>query len=171
MKCPKCGYTRTMGESAPEWQCPSCGVAYAKVNAPSARPGSGATAAASGSGGKLVLIGIALLVIVAGYSMIVTSRDAATTAQAGAYEGASIVMYSLTTCGFCNQKRAELHARGVPFVEYFVDNDMAKRNELFEKLRAAGHSGGVGTPTFEVNGRMLPNNPSLDSILRLAQRS
>jgi len=146
-------------------------VAYAKVNAPSARPRSGATATESGSGAKLVLIGIALLAVVAGYAMIVPPRDAATTAQAGTYEGASIVMYSLTTCGYCNQKRAELRARGVPFVEYFVDKDMARRNELFDKLRAAGHSGGVGTPTFEVNGRMLPNNPSLDSLLRYAQRS
>ena len=29
--CPKCGYTRKASDSAvPDWQCPSCGVAYAK---------------------------------------------------------------------------------------------------------------------------------------------
>jgi glutaredoxin len=171
MKCPKCGYARRMGESAPEWQCPSCGVAYAKASAASARAERNAPAMESGSGGKIVLAGIALFLVVVGYAFIAPSRDAATlsrsdSSQAGAYEGASIVMYSLTTCGYCNQKRAELRARGIPFVEYFVDNDEARRNELFEKLRAVGHTGGVGTPTFEVNGKMLPNNPSIETIIR-----
>jgi len=29
--CPKCGYSRKPEDTAPEWQCPECGVAYAKV--------------------------------------------------------------------------------------------------------------------------------------------
>lgn len=28
--CPKCNYERKEIESAPEWQCPSCGIAYIK---------------------------------------------------------------------------------------------------------------------------------------------
>ena len=31
--CPKCGYVRTANEVAPEWQCPSCGIAYNKYQA------------------------------------------------------------------------------------------------------------------------------------------
>jgi len=114
---------------------------------------------------------MALLLAVVGYGFIGPSRETATAPQAGTYEGARIVMYSMTTCGYCNLKRAELQARGIPFVEYFVDKDAVRRDELFEKLRAVGHAGGVGTPTFEVNGKMLPNNPPLDTILRHAQRS
>ena len=34
--CPKCGYARTASETAPAWQCPSCGVAYNKVALPAA---------------------------------------------------------------------------------------------------------------------------------------
>ncbi len=30
-KCPKCGYVRKNEEAAPEWQCPSCQVVYAKA--------------------------------------------------------------------------------------------------------------------------------------------
>lgn len=30
-KCPKCGYVRQPTDDAPDWQCPSCGVAYVKV--------------------------------------------------------------------------------------------------------------------------------------------
>jgi hypothetical protein len=31
--CPKCGYVRKPAETAPDWQCPSCGIAYAKYHA------------------------------------------------------------------------------------------------------------------------------------------
>jgi uncharacterized membrane protein YhaH (DUF805 family)/ribosomal protein L37AE/L43A len=34
--CPKCQYKRTAADQCPEWQCPSCGVAYSKAAAPSA---------------------------------------------------------------------------------------------------------------------------------------
>lgn len=33
--CPRCGYTRQPSDLAPEWQCPTCGVAYAKADRPS----------------------------------------------------------------------------------------------------------------------------------------
>lgn len=31
MKCPKCAYERQAADVAPDWQCPSCKVAYIKV--------------------------------------------------------------------------------------------------------------------------------------------
>lgn len=31
MKCPKCSYERQPADDAPDWQCPACKVAYAKV--------------------------------------------------------------------------------------------------------------------------------------------
>jgi hypothetical protein len=34
MKCPKCAYVRLATDVAPEWQCPSCEVAYAKARGP-----------------------------------------------------------------------------------------------------------------------------------------
>lgn len=30
MKCPKCGYVRETGEKVPDYECPNCGVIYAK---------------------------------------------------------------------------------------------------------------------------------------------
>jgi hypothetical protein len=32
--CPKCHYERKPSETAPDWQCPACGIAYAKYHAP-----------------------------------------------------------------------------------------------------------------------------------------
>ena len=59
--CPKCRYVRTATDTSPDWQCPKCGVAYAKfVQARSdpgaatlsrpANAGRAAVAAASGEG-------------------------------------------------------------------------------------------------------------------------
>jgi len=31
--CPKCGHVRSATASVPDWQCPGCGIAYAKVSA------------------------------------------------------------------------------------------------------------------------------------------
>jgi hypothetical protein len=31
MKCPKCSYERLPTDSAPDWQCPSCKIAYVKA--------------------------------------------------------------------------------------------------------------------------------------------
>lgn len=38
MKCPKCGYVRLATDVAPEWQCPSCHVAYVKARASADEP-------------------------------------------------------------------------------------------------------------------------------------
>lgn len=33
VQCPKCGYTRTPTDRAPDYECPSCGVVYKKYEA------------------------------------------------------------------------------------------------------------------------------------------
>jgi protein-disulfide isomerase len=165
MRCPKCGYLRKAQEAAPEWQCPSCGVAYAKVASVAAGDRPAGASAAGGSGARK--FGVFILVLVAiGVGTVVSAvmrADPKVTLKE--YAQSRIVMYSLTTCGYCNMKRAELKSHDIPFVEYFIDKDPARQRELFDKLAAAGYRGrAVGTPTFEVNGRMLPNNPSLATI-------
>lgn len=76
-----------------------------------------------------------------------------------------VIMYSLSTCGYCNQKREQLKREGIPFKEYFIDRDSTQLAALEDKLRASGYkSRSVGTPTFDVNGTMLPNNPDIATI-------
>jgi uncharacterized Tic20 family protein len=58
--CPKCRYVRTASDIAPDWQCPKCGIAYAKFVqaqtqpvATMARPANpGRAAAEPGEGGS-----------------------------------------------------------------------------------------------------------------------
>jgi predicted nucleic acid-binding Zn-ribbon protein len=37
IQCPKCGHVRSPNETAPDWECPACGIVYAKYRAPAAR--------------------------------------------------------------------------------------------------------------------------------------
>jgi glutaredoxin len=76
-----------------------------------------------------------------------------------------VIMYSLTTCGYCKQKKRELEAAGIAFTEYFIDTEMARREELNHKLERSGlPPRSYGTPILDVHGTMLPNNPSLETI-------
>ncbi|MDQ7988926.1 MAG: DUF805 domain-containing protein [Candidatus Dactylopiibacterium sp.] len=104
--------------------------------------------------------------------LVQVMRDAPATpaAPAGRYAAHNrVVMYSLTTCPWCREKREQLTAAGVPFTELFLDTDVAAMRAFEARLREAGHRGGVGTPSFEINGELLLNNPPLDVVLaRLA---
>ena len=76
-----------------------------------------------------------------------------------------IIMYSLTTCGFCKQKGRELDQAGIRYKEYFIDKDANRRNELTNKLQQAGFEPRAwGTPIMDIKGVILPNNPSLKEI-------
>jgi hypothetical protein len=76
-----------------------------------------------------------------------------------------LIMFSLTTCGFCQQKRAELKAAGIPFTEFFLDKDNESARLLHLRMREQGiNTAYYGTPTFDVGGRILPNNPTLPEI-------
>jgi len=82
-----------------------------------------------------------------------------------------IIMYSLTTCGYCTQKRKQLTAEKIPFNEYFIDRDLSRRDELTHKLQQAGiRAQAIGTPTFDVHGKMLINNPPLEKIREAMSR-
>jgi len=77
-----------------------------------------------------------------------------------------LIMYSLTTCGYCKQKARELKSAGIRFTEHFVDRNRGKMAELNEKLSKAGFPPrGYGTPIFDAYGYMLPNNPPVSVIL------
>jgi len=76
-----------------------------------------------------------------------------------------VIMYSLTTCGYCKAKARELRSERIAFKEYYIDKDTRRRNELNKKLQKAGYPPrGYGTPIMDVHGWMLPNNPSMDVI-------
>jgi len=188
MNCPKCGYTRKPKETVPDTQCPSCGIYYAKFVEPLTQAKRPYIPAPEPQGtwgiGRIVFAaaivgGIAAFVPVGTLFSTLSDTPAASNYELPGPGGRGklseadfsrtrIVMYSLTTCGYCTELRHIFEANKVPFTEYFIDTDQARQDEMFAKLQATGFSGGVGTPTLEVNGRMMPNNPPIEQILKQA---
>ena len=56
----------------------------------------------------------------------------------GAAEGAGVVVYSASWCGFCKKVKSFLKQRRVPFTERDVEKDPGADAELQRKARAAG---------------------------------
>lgn len=104
------------------------------------------------------------ILAMAGYGVWQHSRDARPpTGTTVAHN--QVIMYSLTTCSYCKQKKRELDTAGIAFTEYFIDADPARRAELTHKLEQSGlPPRSYGTPILDVHGTLLPNNPSLETI-------
>ena len=188
MNCPKCGYTRKAKETVPETQCPSCGIYYAKFVEPlkQTRPYIPAPEPKGRWGIGTFVFVAAVAGGIAAYAPLgrligalpdaPSARNYELPGPGGRgklseadFSRTRIVMYSLTTCGYCTELRHVFEANKVPFTEYFIDTDQARQDEMFAKLQASGlRGGGVGTPTLEVNGMMMPNNPPIDQILKQA---
>lgn len=79
----------------------------------------------------------------------------------------TIIMYSLTTCGYCDAKRRELDGMGIRYTELFIDGPGNAQEQLSARLEQAGMPRqSYGTPILEVNGVMLPNNPPMEEIIQ-----
>jgi len=79
----------------------------------------------------------------------------------------TVVMYSLTTCGYCTAKRRELNDLGIRYTELFIDEDGTTRSQLDARLEQANFPRqSYGTPILDVNGILLPNNPPIEDIAR-----
>lgn len=96
-----------------------------------------------------------------------TAADAAFMARYDARRD-RIEMFSLSTCGYCAEKRRLFERMGVRYTEYIIDTDPAAEARLEQRLRSAGlsSSDALGTPIIDVNGTFLPNNPDLEEIAR-----
>ncbi|MBK9522528.1 MAG: glutaredoxin family protein [Rhodocyclaceae bacterium] len=108
---------------------------------------------------------ILLMVFAVGAFYALRAMDRPEDLRAKLGPGNEVVMYSLTTCGYCARTRALLTESGIPFSERFLDTDPQSEREFFEILTASGvPSGGVGTPSLVVNDTLLLNNPSFELI-------
>ncbi len=61
----------------------------------------------------------------------------------------SIVIYSTPTCHFCQMTKEFLTEKGVPFTNYDVSTDAAKRQEMIEM------TGQMGVPVIVIDGDIM----------------
>jgi glutaredoxin len=147
--CPKCHHVRQPGETAPSWQCPACGVAYAKVapasvpaadNAPydarsQARRNGIATPARSTTPGPAKPLWLAALAI-------------------------AFTAYALWNCV---QAKRWLTRYGFAFTECDVEREARCEREFTEH-------GADGTPYLLVRGQPMQNGFDADEFVALLRR-
>jgi glutaredoxin/predicted RNA-binding Zn-ribbon protein involved in translation (DUF1610 family) len=167
ISCAKCGHQRKPAAAAPAWQCPACGVAYAKAaqaremrdapehgmaaqataNASAGRRGGAATAPSffTTLPGRMLLVALIALLFFAGRAWLHGSRGSAGPAP-GAVAGVEI--YTTSYCGTCKIAKAYMRRHGITYTEYDVEADIDRRREFYDR-------GGKGTPLIFVRGQRM----------------
>jgi len=144
-RCPRCRYERRSSDTAPDWQCPSCEVAYVKAEvAASVEPIKQAVIIRGRGNGRFTGWGVALLIVVAaaifGFQKgpaMVGLHSAAAASQP------EVVMYATAWCGYCAKARSFFQNHGIDYVEFDIERD-AEAAQIYERL------GGGGVPTIQV---------------------
>lgn len=167
VECPRCHYQRKPSDLNPDWECPSCGVVYAKalarLEAQSAPPPVAPEAVVRVPletqrrlVGFLIFVVIALLFrgllgigrghLNSGPSASCNGMQANPVAQGRAQ--AAVILYGTDWCPYCARARSFLASLRVPYSDLDVEKDAAARS-AFDKLN------GDGYPLIWVDGQVL----------------
>lgn len=177
--CPKCRHVRQPGDTAPDWQCPSCGVAYAKV-ARAAQPqqvgrpfvysAAHAPKRSAMPWGTLVLVLLVLGAAWAGWrwaSHHLPSDGGLSQQQlhqlAANVKPGEVVMYSTTECAYCGRAKSWLAQNGFAFTEC----NMSMSRECERQFLSYGAN---GTPYLVVRGQHMKDGFDSDAFLALLQQ-
>jgi glutaredoxin len=130
--CPKCRHLRQANESAPDWQCPACGIAYAKAGDAERRVTTSVQSYRRLDGNdsgfpwaKLLLLAAVLWGVWAGWGNW-QGRDGGVSgdkavqkmgALAAKVSAGDVVMYSTSVCPYCAQAKGWLNQNGFAFTE------------------------------------------------------
>jgi len=77
---------------------------------------------------------------------------------------ANVTIYSTPTCVYCNAAKTFFKQKNVPYTEYDVAKDAAKRKEMIEK------SGQMGVPVIDIDGQLVVgfNQPKIKQLLGIS---
>ena len=167
--CPKCAYVRKNTETAPSWQCPACGIAYAKYGettvhhreethaAPPPPPimvsGKPLLTNRNGRGLNFVqiagLIIIACAVLVSAYGKLVHRSPPHVVSNAENQAAPVAILYATAWCPYCKQTRKLLEREGVKYTEIDVEKEPNSQEHLKRKFHV------YGFPIVEVDGEIV----------------
>ena len=184
--CPKCRSARPAHTSAPSWQCPACGVAYAKAGDAGISARRSAITAGASDGGDSWLSGIPwvkiVLVLAVAYGAWVglqrapgNAPSAATASLAGKFganpsieqlaalaastPSSDVLMYSAPWCSYCAAAKGWLAQYGFKYQEC----DIQASSECLSQLKALDPQGGV--PYLIVKGRHMKDGFDSDEFI------
>jgi len=166
--CPNCQYVRKPTDSAPEWQCPKCEIAYNKGAGAAvaenygryATPAVARPVASSGVAKWLVLLLVLGLGIWAG-KPIWQPVVGVTKQGAPSAEQPEVILYATDWCGYCAATREFFVANGIRYTEL----DIEKSSTASEGHRRLG---GNGVPLVVVGDTLVHgyNEAELRALLR-----
>lgn len=152
--CPKCSYARQASDSAPEWQCPSCHIAYAKFG--EAAPSVIVTQSTASSRYRDAPRFSALRWILVAASIglgIWVAKPFETRGEAGPIAAAplsrpTVVLYSTEWCGYCDAARKFFDKNGIQY----TDMDIEKTTSGYEEHKRLG---GKGVPLLVIGDEVI----------------
>ena len=178
--CPKCRSVRPAQTSAPSWQCPACGVAYAKAGEIGISVSRSTTTVDSGGGSwlssipwvKLVLV----LAVAYGAWVGLHRKPGAVPASlagkfsanpsieqlaalAGSTTSSDVMMYSAPWCSYCAAAKGWLAQYGFKYQEC----DIQASSDCLSQLKALDPQGGV--PYLIVRGRHMKDGFDSDEFI------
>ncbi len=173
MRCPNCGYVRKPEDLAPEWQCPACQVAYAKVSQrPTYSHASRESVSKQSSGVSIpfkTIFSVALLgcILYFGHSFFsgitITRESSGNTSETSPIVAPdkTVFLYSRIGCGYCDKARRFLQEHNIPFEEIDV-NTSERGKDDFQKL------GAIGVPILIVGDAKIIgyDEPELTKVLK-----
>ena len=72
---------------------------------------------------------------------------------------AKVEIYTRTTCPYCHAAKALLEEKGAEYVEYNIDEDPAKRDEML-----ARSEGRTTVPEIFINDKLIGGNDNLQEL-------
>lgn len=74
----------------------------------------------------------------------------------------SVILYSTSTCSYCNKAKDYLRQNNISFTEYNVGQDLRKADEMVKK------SGQMGVPVLDIHGKIIVgfNQPEIERALK-----
>jgi glutaredoxin len=178
--CPKCKAIRPPDAGVPDWQCPACGIAYAKAGGPAAGASARAVAVTSGADtgagiwGKAFLALLLVCAVLGGYKFLgqksggpvssiaarmggpVSSEQLA--ALAGTVKTGDVVIYSAAWCANCNAAKQWMSQYGFTYHDCDVEKDAGCASQF----RATGSE---GVPYLIVKGHHMKDGFDSDEFI------
>jgi glutaredoxin len=150
--CPKCSYIRKPTDEAPEWQCPSCQVAYIKAaDRPVAfdhvRHRTPVDTRKSSAALKWVFV-LALIGAALYFGKPFWSAKSVTVISAANAAQPEVTLYATEWCGYCAAARQLFETNGIAYTELDVEKSSAGY-EGHKKL------GGKGVPLIVIGDEVI----------------
>ena len=154
--CPKCHYARKPTDDAPDWQCPSCQVAYVKAAGASEaaryRPDLTPSTERAASGTSVLKWGFVAFLVCVGVWAALPARKPAKPAvgvvSEARAEQPAVTMYSTSWCGYCKAARQFFVANSIQFVEL----DVERSREAYAEHKRLG---GRGVPLITIGDDVI----------------